>query len=133
MMLSPILACEDVSQAIAYYTEKLGFELAWEMPPNDAGKIEFACVKLLDAEILLGVTEGFVEAGDLSKRGTGIQLYINLPDSLNIDDLYAKAQNAGATITREIETREWGERAFNARDLDAYNLMFAQQTQKPSS
>ena len=57
-MLSPILACEDVAKSIRYYTEKLNFELAWEMPPNEDGKVEFACVKLAEAEILLGITEG---------------------------------------------------------------------------
>jgi len=129
-MLSPILACEDVAKAIEYYTEKLGFELAWQMPPDDEGKVEFASVKLQDAEILPGVTEGFVEKEDLSKRGTGIQLYINLPSDLDIDELYNKAQSNGAIITREIETRAWGERAFNASDLDGYNLMFAQQIEK---
>jgi uncharacterized glyoxalase superfamily protein PhnB len=125
-MLSPILACADVSAAMDYYTQKLGFELAWAMPPNDAGVTEFACVKLGDAEILLGVTEGFVQPDDMDKRGTGIQLYINLPDGFDIDALYAKAKDAGARITREIETRNWGERAFNTLDLDGYNLMIAQ-------
>jgi uncharacterized glyoxalase superfamily protein PhnB len=128
-MLSPILACTDISQAIDYYTQKLSFELAWRMPPNVKGQTEFACVKLGDAEILLGVTEGFVEANDLDKRGIGIQIYINLPDDLKVDDIYSHAQAQGASITREIATRDWGERAFNVRDLDGYNLMIAQRSQ----
>lgn len=125
-MLSPILACADVPKAIDYYTGRLGFECAWQMPPNDKGQTEFACVKLGDAEILLGVTEGFVQPEDLGKRGIGVQIYINLPDSVVIDSLYEKAKANGAQITREIETRPWGERAFNVRDLDGYNLMIAQ-------
>ena len=130
-MLSPILACTDVTAAIDYYTQKLNFTLEWSMPPNETGQTEFASVKLGDAELLLGITHGFVEAEDLDKRGIGIQLYIQLPESLKIDDLYAHAQNQKALITREIETRDWGERAFNVRDLDGYNLMIAQQM-KPS-
>jgi uncharacterized glyoxalase superfamily protein PhnB len=121
------LACESVPKAIEYYTQKLGFELAWAMPPNDKGETEFACVKLADAEILLGVTEGFVEDADLDKRGTGIQIYINLPLSVGIVSLYEAAQTRGATITRELETREWGERAFTVDDVDGYDLMFTQQ------
>jgi uncharacterized glyoxalase superfamily protein PhnB len=128
-MLSPILACADVSQSIDYYTQKLGFELAWRMPPNEKGETEFACVKLGDAEILLGVTEGYVNAEDMDKRGIGIQIYINLPDSLRVDEIYAHAQAQGAIITRAIETRDWGERAFNAKDIDRYNLMIAQQVE----
>ena len=126
-MLSPILACSNVSRSIDYYTQRLGFELAWQMPPNEAGETEFACVRLGDAEILLGVTEGYVNAEDMDKRGIGVQIYINLPDSLRIDDIYAHAQAHGAIITREIENRDWGERAFNATDIDGYNLMVAQQ------
>lgn len=129
-MLSPILACADVPKAIDYYTERLGFECAWQMPPGESGQTEFACVKLGDAEILLGVTEGFVQPEDLDKRGIGIQIYINLPISLNIDAVYEKAKKGGAQITREIETRPWGERAFNVRDLDGYNLMIAQSVKK---
>lgn len=126
-MLSPILACADVPKAIDYYTARLGFECAWQMPPNDeSDQTEFACVKLGDAEILLGVTAGFVQPEDLSRRGIGIQIYISLPDALDINAIYEKAKVSGAHITREIETRPWGERAFNVRDLDGYNLMIAQ-------
>jgi uncharacterized glyoxalase superfamily protein PhnB len=32
-----------------------------------------------------------------------------------------------AHITKPIETRDWGERAFNVKDIDGYDLMFAQQ------
>lgn len=133
MPLSPILACEDVAAAIEHYTSKLGFELAWQMPPNDKGEVEFAGVKLGDAEILLGVTAGFVAAADMGKRGTGVQIYINLGEGLDIDALYETARAKGAKITREIETRDWGERAFNVRDLDGYNLMFAQPAKKDAA
>ena len=129
-MLSPILACADVARAIDYYTEKLAFKLAWSMPPNEHGHLEFACVQLADAQILLGVTEGFVSLQDLTKRGLGVQIYISLPDELDIDALYDHVKSQGAIITREIETRDWGERAFNVKDRDGYNLMFAQQIEQ---
>jgi uncharacterized glyoxalase superfamily protein PhnB len=128
-MLSPILACSSIEAAIAYYTEKLSFELVFHMPAQGE-QTEFACVRLADVEILLGVNEGFVNPADLDKRGTGIQLYINLPASLNIDDLYHHAKAHNAHITREIETRGWGERAFTVLDADGYNLMFAQQAKQ---
>lgn len=125
-MLSPILACTNVEQAIHYYTHTLGFELAWQMPANEEGQIEFACVRLGDADLLLGITEGYVQPEDMDKRGIGIQLYINLPDSMNIDAIYEQALKNSANITRAIETRDWGERAFNVKDSDGFSLMIAQ-------
>ena len=127
-MLSSILACEDVAKSIRYYTEKLGFELAWEMPPNDEGTVEFACVKLAKAEILLGIIEGFVQKADIDKRGIGIQIYINLPESISIDALYEQATKSGADIIHPLETRDWGETVFTVNDIDGYNLMFAQES-----
>jgi uncharacterized glyoxalase superfamily protein PhnB len=126
MMLAPILACSDVSKAIDYYTQKLGFQLAWSVPANENSETELACVRLGTAEILLGVIEGYVKPEDISKRGIGVQIYINLPDTMPIDEIYARARAQGAVITRALETRDWGERAFNINDMDGYNLMIAQ-------
>lgn len=128
-MLSPILACVDVDKAIAYYVDVLGFDLAWNMPPDENGHSQFACVKLADCEILLGITEGFITADDINKRGIGIQLYINLPQSIAIEPFYEAIQKQNGQITKSLETRDWGEKAFNVRDVDGYHLMFAQSPQ----
>jgi uncharacterized glyoxalase superfamily protein PhnB len=124
-MLSPILATSDVDASIAFYTQKLGFEHAWSMPPTAAGRTEFACVRLADTEVLLGVTEGFVEPEDMAKRGTGIELYIGLPTDFDLDGLYERAKTAGVIITRPLEDRDWGERAFHFKDPDGYRFMLA--------
>ena len=126
-MLSPILACADVEQAIAHYTQILGFQLAWQMPPDENGTITFAAVKLGDAEIMLGVTDGFVEQADIAKRGIGVQLYINLPETIAIEALYDHCQQNGANILKALQTRNWGEKAFTLTDADGYQLMIAQQ------
>jgi uncharacterized glyoxalase superfamily protein PhnB len=131
-MLQPILACEDVDRAISFYTERLGFERTFTMPGDD-GKTSFAGVRLGDAEILLGVVEGFVAPEDIGKRGIGVQIHVEVPPEISIDTLYERAKSGGATITREIETREWGERSFNVRDADGYNLMLAQAAPKSES
>lgn len=129
-MLSPILAVKDVDASIAFYTQKLGFEHGWSMPPGTDGKTDFACVRLAGSEVLLGITEGFVEPGDLDKRGTGVQIYIELPADFDIDGLYNRAQSNGVNITRTIEDRDWGERAFNCKDLDGYSYMLAKRIPK---
>src|SRR5262245_46906156 len=105
-MVSPILAVSDVDASIAFYTQKLGFQHNWSMPPGADVKPTSASVKLGDAEILLGTIEGYVEPQDVPKRGTGIQLYIALPADADIDALYQRAQANGVNITRPIEDRD---------------------------
>lgn len=129
-MLSPILSVHDIDASLDYYTTKLGFTLNWKMPGED-GKTSFAGVKLGKVEVLLGTID-FVAESDRNKLGTGIQLYIDLDAAgdFNINTLYEQATAAGAIITRPIQDRDWGERAFNAKDPDGYQYMFAQRLQK---
>jgi uncharacterized glyoxalase superfamily protein PhnB len=128
-VLSPILSVQDIEASIAFYTEKLSFEHSWSMPPGEDGKTDFACVRFAGADVLLGTME-FVAQGDESKRGTGIQLYLEVPIEINIDTIYQKAKSTGAIITREIEDRDWGERTFNFKDPDGYHYMMAQRIPK---
>jgi uncharacterized glyoxalase superfamily protein PhnB len=130
-MLSPILSVNDIDASIQFYVDALGFSREWNMT-DEAGKTSFACVKLGDAEILLGTID-FVTEADRGKRGIGIQIYVEVPADTSIDDVYQKAQSAKANITRAIETRDWGERAFNVKDIDGYNLMLAQNVKKSES
>jgi uncharacterized glyoxalase superfamily protein PhnB len=124
-MLSPILAVNDIDASIAFYRDVLGFTQNWKMQ-DDNQRTNFACVRMGDAEILLGVVEGFVDPADLAKRGIGVQLYVEVPENIAIDVLYERACQRPPTIVRHIENRNWGERAFVVRDLDGYQLMLAQ-------
>jgi catechol 2,3-dioxygenase-like lactoylglutathione lyase family enzyme len=124
-MLSPILACRDVDASIAFYTEKLGFEHAWSMPPGANGKTDFACVRFAGAEILLGVIAGFVDQADVDKRGTGIQIYIEVPHDAGIEALYSTAKMGQVNITDAIRDRDWGERTFAFKDPDGYHYLMA--------
>jgi uncharacterized glyoxalase superfamily protein PhnB len=125
MALSPILSTMDVEASIEFYTRKIGFEHAWSMPPGPDDKTTFACVKLGDAELLLGTID-FVPPEDRHKLGIGIQIYVEVPRGMDINALYVQASSSGATITRAIEDREWGERAFSFKDPDGYHFMMAQ-------
>ena len=131
-MLSPILFVHDIEASIQFYTEILGFEHGWSMPPGANGKTDFACVRFAGVEVLLGTLD-FVSPGDKDKRGTGIQIYLEVPSEMNIDAIYTQAKTGGARITRDLEDRGWGERTFNVKDLDGYQYMLAQRTVKPES
>ena len=56
-----------------------------------------------------------------------------LPDYLyvatsELDDVYTRAVEAGASITSAIEERTWGERSFYCLDLDGNKLCFVDDT-----
>lgn len=123
-MISPILSVADIEASITFYTEKLGFTHEWSMT-DENNKPTFSCVKLGDAEVMLGVLEGFVEEADRDRLGKGVQLFIRLPQEIDVDALYTQAKTSGATITRDIETRDWGERTFSVKDLDGYHFMIS--------
>lgn len=123
-MISPILSVADIEASITFYTEKLGFTHEWSMT-DENNKPTFSCVKLGDAEVMLGVLEGFVEEADRDRLGKGVQLFIRLPQEIDVDALYTQAKTSGATIARELETRDWGERTFSVKDLDGYHFMIS--------
>jgi uncharacterized glyoxalase superfamily protein PhnB len=131
-MLSPILAVADIDASVEFYVQKLGFSKNWSIP-DATGKTDFASVQLGDAEILLGVLEGYVEPEDLGKRGIGVQIYIELSQDLKVDDIYDKAKNGGANIIKDIADCDWGERVFTVKDIDGYHLMIAQRIKKENS
>jgi uncharacterized glyoxalase superfamily protein PhnB len=122
-MLSPILSVKSVADSFRFYVDVLGFAEGFQMK-DESGIVNFAMVKLGKIEIMLGVMEGFVNSEDRNRVGLGIQLHIALPDDVDIDALYQRALAASANITRQIENREWGERAFNLKDPDGYHFMF---------
>jgi catechol 2,3-dioxygenase-like lactoylglutathione lyase family enzyme len=124
-MLSPILAVRDIDASIAFYVNILGFTENWKTQ-DDNGHTNFACVRMGDAEILLGVIEGFVDPVDLAKRGIGIQIYVDVPENIPVDNLYDRAVDSDALIIRGVENRDWGVRSFVLRDPDGYQLMMAQ-------
>ena len=127
-MLSPILSVHGVAASIRFYVEALQFTHAWSMTDDD-GAPNFASVKFGDAEIMLGTID-FVDEADRQRLGKGIQMHIALPQDYDIDGLYAQAQAKSGTITRPIEDREWGERAFAVKDPDGYHFMFARPLKK---
>lgn len=91
---------------------------------DDAGNPNFSCVKFGSTEFLLGTID-FVAPEDRQKLGIGLQLYIEVAPDYDIDALYTKATTAGANITRPLENRDFGVRAFNVKDDDGYHMMFA--------
>jgi catechol 2,3-dioxygenase-like lactoylglutathione lyase family enzyme len=106
----PAMPVREMPQAVAFYRDKLGFELSFEAGPDYAG------VSRLGAELHLdGVVNG--AAGEVSVRIT----------THGIDALYAELEPQGVIHPEEpLETKPWGLRQFSVVDLDGNRITFAQ-------
>ena len=124
-MLSVFLACDDLYASAKFFAEALGWELRFATPPDSGDPL--ACVRLGDAEIMLGpAEERWLAAASRDHRGAGVTVYVRLGPEHDIAVIYAKHLNAGV-ITGELADRPWGERAFDAV-IEGYRFLIAAPT-----
>lgn len=113
----PVVECEhhhtglpvqDVMEAVAFYTGKLGFKLAftWGEPVSMAG------VTLGDAQI-------FLQLG--TPNPSGCNLFFVVGDA---DELFEFQQGQGVEVVEPPGDREYGLRDYRIHDLHGYELSF---------
>jgi hypothetical protein len=84
-----------------------------------------ACVELGDAQVMLGTAEEeFLPGPARPYRGAGVEIYIRLPESVQIEEVHRR-HAAANTVTRPLAKREWGELAFQF-EADGYRFLVAQ-------
>ena len=103
--IAPEMPAADLRAAIEYYVEKLGFELASEMPEG-----EYAIVERDGVAIHL-FRDG---SPDGVRRHSGVAAHVFVEE---IEVLYAELAARGAEIAQGIERKPWGNREFRLRDL----------------
>jgi uncharacterized glyoxalase superfamily protein PhnB len=104
------LAVPDIPVAIDFYTQKLGFQVAftWGDPPTFAG-------------IKLGNVELFLAEGAPCPTSEGAIAYFQLGDA---DPLYEYHVANGVEIVEKIGDRPYGIRDYTVRDPYGYTLVF---------
>ena len=102
------LIVSNLDSAIDFYTNKLGFWLAfkWGEPPRMAG-------------VNLGHAQLFLEHGEPSPKGCYLYFVIN-----DADAFYAFHRDNGVEITVPIADRDYGLRDYAVRDLYGYVMSF---------
>ena len=101
----PILRVEDLDTSVAYYVEKLGFELQWRDDPL--------------ASVGRGRTSLMLSAGDQGHAGTWV--WIGASD---VDELYAEFATRGARLRHPPTNYPWGSRECQITDPDGHVLRF---------
>jgi catechol 2,3-dioxygenase-like lactoylglutathione lyase family enzyme len=101
----------DLAAAIHFYTQKLGFTLAftWGEPPHFAG------VNLDRAQIFLDQSH--------PPNPAGCCLFFNVDD---VDALYEFHRANGVDVAQAIDDRPWHIRDYTVRDLNGYHVVFGQ-------
>ncbi len=112
----PVLRVEDLSRAIDWYTQVLGFELVWRSP-ND-GEGENCMLRAGDTDLMLST--GSHLGTQPAFTGT---LYFELDGGVR--ELFARVKDA-APVVWPLEEMDYGTIEFGIRDRDGYTLAFAE-------
>ena len=109
----PEIPVSNVEKAAAYYVKALGFEFDWG---NDAGGIG-------------GISQGncrmfLTNAGFREHRANRapVVIWLNLGNKQEVDELYRRWKEAGATVLSEPEDKPWHLREFTVADPDGNQL-----------
>jgi catechol 2,3-dioxygenase-like lactoylglutathione lyase family enzyme len=104
----PALVVRDVSTAVAFYTERMGFRsgFTWGEPPTFAG-------------VNLGHVQVFLQQGTPAPEGCSV--FFEIDDA---DALYAFHRAQGVTVVASLDDRPYGFRDYTVTDLHGYRLTF---------
>lgn len=106
--LSPYLSVDGAAAAIEFYTGVFGATERARMP-GPGGRVAHAELQVGDSVLML--SDEWPEMGSLGPRsvgGTPVTLSIYVED---VDEVFSRALEAGATEVRPVETQFYGDRS----------------------
>ena len=120
--IAPFFIVRSVPAALAFYRDRLGFEVTFEGPePND---IFFGIVERGAAMIMLkavGVEPVPNYTRDIGQGSARWDAYVNAPDP---DALAAEFSSRGVEFSEPLKDTDDGLRGFELKDADGYVLFF---------
>ena len=129
--IAPFFIVRDVPTSMAFYRDKLGFEITFEGPePSDifVGIVErggaFILMKAVGVEPVPNYTR------DVKQGIARWDAYVNVHDP---DALAAEFASRGVEFFVPLQDSEDGLRGFEIEDADGYLLFFGRTIEKPSS
>lgn len=117
----PSLRYDDAPAAIAWLREIFGMTEHFIAPGED-GRIDHAQLEWRGSLIMLGSVDPKSDAWyDLSHRHGSVNL--TAESAAQVDEIYARAQAAGATVMQPLEDTSYGSHAFTLADPEG-NLWY---------
>ena len=120
--IAPFFIVRDVPAALAFYRDRLGFEITFQGPEPD--DIFFGIVRRGGAQILVkdvGLPPVPNYTRDIKKGIARWDAFVNVPDPDALAAEFASRQVEFFTILRDTED---GLRGFELKDADGYVLFF---------
>lgn len=137
--MSVILTCRDMKATMAFFRDKLGFELEACWPDEKAPM--WANLMLGSQSVMLGQSMPASAAGDFckgdaaaekrfreiaddmakNKSGVGIGIYVMVPD---VDQYHATISKKGVAIVSPPKSQFYGIREMTVKDPDGFTFMF---------
>ena len=127
MTAYPLLRYRDARAALDFLQRAFAFE-ALAVHDDGNGRIAHAEVRAGDGIVMLGDAPG-TEDRYAHHVGRG-WIYVAVPE---VDELCARAREAGAEITMEPTDQDYGSRDFAARDLEGNEWSFGTYAPQPVS
>ena len=111
--VTPHLVCDGAADAIEFYKRAFNaVEVARMQTPD--GKIMHAMVRIGDSNVML--VDEFPDYGSVGPKklnGSPVTLHVYVP---NVDQVFAQAVAAGATVKMPVEDQFWGDRYGQVQD-----------------
>jgi uncharacterized glyoxalase superfamily protein PhnB len=111
----PSFTVDDLQKSITFY-EALGFTIdeRWE----EGGKL--LGVMLRAGKNQIGLSQDDWKKGRDRKKGVGMRLFLSTTQ--NVEEVAARARNAGLTLDSDPHDTEWKSRAFEVTDPSGFLL-----------
>lgn len=116
-----ILYVQDVNLTISFYQKAFGLEVKFVTPEGDYGEVITGETTLSFANMELGnsnIKTGFI-ASNTQNQPFGIELAFV---SVDIEETWKQAIDAGAMVLEPIETKVWGQQVGYLKDPNGFLL-----------
>jgi catechol 2,3-dioxygenase-like lactoylglutathione lyase family enzyme len=121
-IIMPFFVVKNVTKALAFYRDMLGFEITFQGPEPD--DIFFGMVKRGHAEIMfkdIGVDPIPNYTRDIKQVHAPWDAYVYVPDP---DALAAEFESRGVKLWKPVENNSDNLRGFEVQDVNGYVLYF---------
>ena len=116
-MIRPILACKNPYKTAEQF-RSIGWNIDFTQPAESGDPL--VGISLYDNQVLLGITEGYVDFANLQYRGCGIVVYLSVPFA-SIHEIYKKHL---PFVISPLSKQTWGDFAFEI-EIDGFRFMIA--------